>query len=267
MTIIKAYVDVPAGQIHYRHVTGRGRPIVFLHRTPASSISFEPMMRLLEGVGALYAFDTPGFGQSFTPPDMPSMADYGGWMLGAFDALGIDQPVIFGNHTGVNIAVELALSAPERVAALVLNGIAYYDETERLAFQARISPPRAPDPAGIYVRETWDMVAGLIGTDDPNLVHREFLGAMHAMSGRHQAFSAVGAQDLPQALAQIACPVLALTACDDIFRNKFDLLLSALPAITGKVLGAGGICAPERDAQTNAAALRAFLTTLKQTPK
>ncbi len=267
MTIIKAYVDIPEGQIHYRHAPGNGQPIVFLHRTPSSSLSFEPMMRALAGGRPLYAFDTPGFGQSFTPPDMPSMADYGNWMKGAFDVLEIETCVIFGNHTGVHIAVELALSSPHRVSALIFNGIAYYATEERLAFRDRIRAPLAPDGEGAYARETWKMVAGLLGEIDPLLIHQEFMGAMNSITGRHQAFSAVGDQDLPTALAKVHCPILALTARDDMFRDKFDVLLGDVPTITGKVLGAGGICSPERDAGANAEALGAFLSNLDRTTK
>ncbi len=267
MTIIKAYVDIPDGQIHYRHAPGNGQPIVFLHRTPSSSLSFEPMMRALAGDRPLYAFDTPGFGQSFTPPGMPSMADYGNWMKSAFDVLKIETCAIFGNHTGVHIAVEMALSSPHRVSALIFNGIAYYATEERLAFRARIRAPLAPDGEGAYARETWKMVASLLGEIDPLLIHQEFMGAMNSITGRHQAFAAVGDQDLPSALAKVRCPVLALTACDDMFRDKFDVLLSDIPTIAGHVLGAGGICSPERDAEANAQALRSFLSKLNQNEK
>ena len=64
MIIRKAYADTPAGQVHYRHAPGAsGRaPLVFLHRTPASSATFEAMMRAISGDRPVYAFDTPGFG-------------------------------------------------------------------------------------------------------------------------------------------------------------------------------------------------------------
>ncbi len=260
MSIIKAYVEIPDGQIHYRYAHGNGEPIVFFHRTPSSSLSFEPMMRLLANGRPLYAFDTPGFGHSFTPPGMPSIADYGKWMKDALDALEINKCSIFGNHTGVNIAVELARAHPHLVSALILNGIAYYQAEERRAFRDRIRKPMEPDAEGTYVQETWKMVTGLLGKNDPHLLHEEFLGAMHAIAGRHQAFSAVVEQDLPAGLRHAPCPILALTAHDDIFRDKFDVLLSDNPTISGKVLGSGGICSPERDAEANARALLTFLS-------
>ena len=62
MVIKKAYVDIAAGQIHYRHVPGNGIPLIFLHRTPASSVTFEQMMINMMGDRPIYALDTPGFG-------------------------------------------------------------------------------------------------------------------------------------------------------------------------------------------------------------
>ena len=42
--IKKAYIDTESGQIHYRYLSGNGTPLLFFHRTPASSIMFEKMM-------------------------------------------------------------------------------------------------------------------------------------------------------------------------------------------------------------------------------
>ena len=82
MNIRKDYADTPAGQIHYRHVpgtrTGAGAgtaersPLVFLHRTPASSAAFEPMMTAMAGDRPLYAFDTPRFRRVLRPARLPA---------------------------------------------------------------------------------------------------------------------------------------------------------------------------------------------------
>jgi pimeloyl-ACP methyl ester carboxylesterase len=74
--IRKAYADTPAGQMHYRFVPGPGTPLVMYHRAPASSVSFVRMMELMAGGRALYAFDLPGFGNSFAPPGSPTAVDY-----------------------------------------------------------------------------------------------------------------------------------------------------------------------------------------------
>ena len=90
-TISKGYVAIDAGQIHYRCVDGPGAPIILLHRTPVSSASFAQVLGYLAGVRKVYAFDTPGFGQSFLPEAAPKAADYGAWFLQAVDQLGIEE--------------------------------------------------------------------------------------------------------------------------------------------------------------------------------
>jgi D-arabinose 1-dehydrogenase-like Zn-dependent alcohol dehydrogenase len=61
-TIQKGYANTDFGQIHNRRVSGPGLPIVLLHRTPASSSSFEAMLRHMAGLRTAIALDTPGFG-------------------------------------------------------------------------------------------------------------------------------------------------------------------------------------------------------------
>ena len=70
----KAYVDTRFGQIHYRYLAAGNSdaPVVFFHRTPVTSASFVPVMEGLAGWRPMVAFDTPGFGASFTPEQLKS---------------------------------------------------------------------------------------------------------------------------------------------------------------------------------------------------
>ena len=260
MAVRKAYVDTEWGQMHFRVVRGDGTPLVMFHRTPASSASFESLMTLMVGERPLYAFDTPGFGQSFDPPGMPSIADYAAYMRAAFDALGLDRVHIFAHHTGTHFATELAAAYPDRVAALILNGIAYLTAEEREKFRATVAPPKKPDPEGRYAAETWTTVAGLFDEFDPDLTHAEFLGAMRAITGRDQAFNAVWDQDYPATLDRVTCPVLATCAENDMLRPFFDRVLADHPEFKSELLGPAKFFTPEYDAERTAAAIRAFLT-------
>ena len=105
--IKKAYIDTESGQIHYRYLKGKGTPLLFFHRTPASSIMFENMMLEMKDERPMYAFDTPGFGESFNPEGMPSLINYRDWLSEAIDAIGIDQFHIYAHHTGTHIASEI----------------------------------------------------------------------------------------------------------------------------------------------------------------
>ena len=146
--IRKAYVDLPEGQVHLRRVDGGGAPIVMLHRTPASSVSFQAMLERVEGRRSAIAFDTPGFGQSFRPAGWPSTVDYARWFLAALDAPGVGAFHLCGHHTGTHFGVEMARLAPQRVRSLLLSGVLYTDAATRAAFAARLGQALRPDGEG-----------------------------------------------------------------------------------------------------------------------
>ena len=191
MAIKKAYIDIADGQIHYRCVAGDGVALIFLHRTPASSATFEQMMISMAGDRPMYALDTPGFGGSFDPPGWPSVTDYRNWLIEAIDGLNIEAFHLFGHHTGTHLATEIAASLTDRTRSLMLNGVAYLTANEREQFRGMVADAVLPDADGRYLSETWQVIRGLFAEFDPELVHREFVGAMRAMQGRDQAFAAI----------------------------------------------------------------------------
>jgi pimeloyl-ACP methyl ester carboxylesterase len=66
--------------------------------------------------------DVLGHGESDQPHDMTaySMTQFGGDVLALMDHLGLDRAVVGGTSLGANTALEVAVAAPERVKALVL---------------------------------------------------------------------------------------------------------------------------------------------------
>ena len=260
--IVKDYVTLADGQMHFRHVEGDGVPIVFLHRTPKPSHSFVPLMRALSGIAPLYAFDTPGFGASFDPPGLPSIADYAGWIGEALDRLSLAEAHLFGHHTGVLIASEFARTDPARVQSLMLNGIPFLNADERAAFRARLQRPSLPDPDGAALMDTWQRMLPLFPDFDAQLVQDEFRFALRAMDGRHQAFAALCDFDLPAAFSGVTCPVLAMTAEDDIFMPQFDRVRAARPDAVTHVFGRAGVASPELQTAEIAAAIEEFLNRL-----
>jgi pimeloyl-ACP methyl ester carboxylesterase len=67
------------------------------------------------------SIDLPGFGSSSKPLRAPYDAQwFARHTLGAMDELGIGRAHVVGNSLGGRVAIEVGLSAPERVAALAL---------------------------------------------------------------------------------------------------------------------------------------------------
>ena len=112
--IVKGYVETPAGQVHYR-ATLKERdapPLVLFHQTASSSAMYEPLMRELADDFWMFAPDTPGFGGTFFPPGLPTVAYYAEVLYDSLQAMGIAEGVIFGHHTGASIAVQMVYDHP-----------------------------------------------------------------------------------------------------------------------------------------------------------
>jgi pimeloyl-ACP methyl ester carboxylesterase len=258
--ITKAYLNLPAGQMHYRMVSGDGPVIVLLHRTAASSVMYEGILGHLEGEYTAYAFDTPGFGESFKPDGSPAMTDYATWIAGALDALKIGSAHFFGHHTGSNIAAELALLRPDLIQSLMLMGVTWLDETQRETFRPMFQTVYEPRDDGSHLQQNWDWVKLMQVSDDAlPAMHQEFLDTTKAYESRVQAFNAVWDQDTPGLLGKLTCPLLLMCAEDEMLYQYFPAMVQALPGASQATFR-GGTFAPELDASSIAASIAAFVT-------
>lgn len=132
----RGYADVPFGQLHYREL-GQGEPILFLHKTPSSSVQFTRVAPFVAAAGyRVLALDTPGFGFSDRHPTQPTMKEYGLAVHQFLDAIGVERTHLFGHHTGGSIALEAAAQRPERFLSIGFGGIlAVETEEEREALK------------------------------------------------------------------------------------------------------------------------------------
>ena len=258
--IRKAYVDIGSDQIHYLYSSGQGIPLLLFHRTPASSLIYKRMMRRMVGNRPIYALDTPGFGESFNPEGMPSVIDYRDWFCEAIDNLGISSFHIYAHHTGTHIATEIAVYWKNRVQSLMLNGVAYLTEKERLEFAKKILPATRPDEDGRYLMETWKIIKSLFPSFDRDLVHLEFIGALRAMDGRDQAFRAIWDQEFTKVLRQVECPVFAMSAANDFFAGYLDRIKENIPSARIALLGNAIVASPELDADNTVRLLNEFMS-------
>ncbi len=95
-------------------------PLVHVHGFAVSGSYLLPTARALAHRATTLVPDLPGYGQSAAwghALGIPSLA----WaLLEVLDALGLERAVLIGNSMGGPVSLEVAHSAPERVAAVVL---------------------------------------------------------------------------------------------------------------------------------------------------
>lgn len=208
--IRKRYLAAGQRQLHARESgwESSGVPLVCLHATAYSSRSFEPLMHALGNRRHVIAIDLPGYGDSDPPSVAPDIACYAR-MIG--EALETEQIELFGYHTGVAIATELALLAPRRVSQLTFMGIPHFRALDFAKWRTRLSTPHRLEPKLEQFAERWDY---LVANRPAGLsLHRgfeNFVDELKAWPDGARAHQALFAYDLEENLAQLPQPVTVI---------------------------------------------------------
>ncbi|MFK0173944.1 alpha/beta fold hydrolase [Streptomyces sp. NPDC090306] len=127
---------------------GRGRPVVLLHARPTDRTMWGAHLPLLADAGVrAISLDLPGHGDARVP-DGREVAPWTD-VLDTLDHLGADRFVLAGNSLGALVALQAAVTAPERVEGLVLVGYRPHDQ-----------------PASPRLRAAWDAERAALDADD-----------------------------------------------------------------------------------------------------
>jgi pimeloyl-ACP methyl ester carboxylesterase len=115
----------------YREAGPTDAPVVLLpHGYPCSSYEFRNLMPALADRWRLLAPDYPGMGYSTTPDDFDYSFDgYAAFLDGFVRTLGVERFVLYLHDFGSPIGARLAIAAPHRVVALIIqNGDIPYED-------------------------------------------------------------------------------------------------------------------------------------------
>lgn len=155
----RTFVDGPWGQVHARVAKPPGElnhpSLLLLHQTPLSSRMFSSVMPFLAHKRVVFAIDLPGYGESDTPHERPTIAGYGTALLDAARALGTTSVFdVLGYHTGTVLATQMAIQEPKRVRRLVLASVPVFTKEERSNYLKSNKPePLADD--GTHILKPW----------------------------------------------------------------------------------------------------------------
>jgi pimeloyl-ACP methyl ester carboxylesterase len=230
-TVRRAFVDVPFGQMHYRHA-GSGPTLVLFHASPGSSKQLEPLIALLAKDFHVLAPDTPGNGDSSAlPVPAPSISDYTQAMIEFLDALDLDMAHVYGTHTGACLASELALLVPSRVDKLIQDGVVIFSPQEREELIANYARPFEPNLNGTHLMDAFMFCRDQFiffpwyandkehmrdaGLPSPEPLHAWVVEVLKAATTYHLAYRAAFAYPADQRLPLVKQPVLCVAASDD----------------------------------------------------
>jgi pimeloyl-ACP methyl ester carboxylesterase len=125
--------QVTVGNVNtfYREAGPQGAPVVLLpHGYPCSSYEFRNLMPRLADRWRLIAPDYPGAGYSETPDDFDySFNGLAGFLDNFASELGLGRFVLYLHDFGSPIGARLAIRAPDRIVALIIqNGDVPYED-------------------------------------------------------------------------------------------------------------------------------------------
>lgn len=125
------FIQVRGLEVHYQEY-GQGEPVfILLHGFAASTFSWREVVGPLAEHGRVIAYDRPAFGLTERPRQWagtnPYSPDFQPELLASLmDSLGVARAVLVGNSAGGTVAIQAALSYPERIEALILVDPAVY---------------------------------------------------------------------------------------------------------------------------------------------
>lgn len=250
-------------QLYFEDTGGGGLPVVLAHGFLMDHEMFSPQVEALRDDYRVITWDERGFGltefdgRPFTYWD--SAAD----CIGLLDHLGLDRAVVGGMSQGGFLSLRVALTAPERVVALIL-----------LDSQAGVDDDEAK-AANDAMNHIWltqgptDELAEIVATtiiDDPE--HAPAWIAKWQARPR-EAFEQpyrclMDRDDITGRIGEITCPALVVHGTDDtaITMDRAEILAAGLPGADGVVEVGGAHAANLTNPGPVNAAIRGFLAEL-----
>lgn len=268
------YLEVDGSAVHY-HDVGSGPPLVFgqaFGPLPGTTawLTYHRVLVDLAADHRCVLVDYPNFGRSAAREFHEPVHDlYARNTLAVLDELELDAVTLIGVSTGGTVAIDLAMTAPERVERLVIGGCSASTggdpyllgpaptEVGRLFDECQSKPPDRANIARLLRAIVHDP-----GTIDDGLVEQLYRWRRrepeHADTWNR---STIVARSNIAALAEVAAPTLIVHGRSDrmVPLEGALMLLGRLPAADLVVLNNCGHWSPFERPSAFVAAVRAFL--------
>jgi pimeloyl-ACP methyl ester carboxylesterase len=225
--------DIPVGRHRISTLTmGHGRDVVLLHGLGGTRASLFEAAAALSQRYRVHVPDLPGFGSSSKPArGAYNAAWFAEIMIGMMDALGVDRAHLVGNSMGGRVALEIGMTAPERVRALGLLSPAvawikrgFHPVVRLLRPEFGLLPHGFS--RGAVASQFWSMFydRDLIDPAVGDLMVDEFRRIYHSAGARYAFLSSArniyleapfGRNGFYERLAQLRCPALFVWGSHD----------------------------------------------------
>lgn len=225
----RGYVEGKWGLMHYRQY-GEGPPLLLIHQTPWTSKQYKNAAPFLATGRRVIALDSPGYGESDSPPEAPTIPDYVDAIPGFLDGLGIDQADVIGHHTGALIAGAFAARHSNRVDRLVLHGAPVYSRKERAERLNHKHFDQTPRDDGGHYLDYWTRLKRIIGPNaELSGIHMGTLSFFTNGENEWYGHTAAFTYDFEADIPAITCPTLNLSNTADMLAPHAERLQRLRP--------------------------------------
>lgn len=188
-------------KLHYIE-KGTGAPLILLHGNGENGKYFKRQIEYFSQTRRVIAIDTRGHGLSPRGNAPFTINQFADDLAEFSESLKIEKTDILGFSDGANIALRYALTNPDSVNSLILNGGNLYPSGVKLSVQL-------PIYAGYGIAYFFSLF------DKRAVSHKELLGLM-----------AVQPHIAPEALRAVSAPTLVIVGQRDMIRDSHTRLIA-----------------------------------------
>ena len=143
----ETYAELPGVRIWFKDTGGSGVPVVFLHAASGSSQVWEHQIPAFTAAGYRFiAYDRRGWGRSVIDPSGAQPGTAAADLHRLMDYLGVDRFHLVATAAGGSVAMDYAVSFPQRLRSLVIaNNVGRVEDEEYLELVSNLRPPQYPD--------------------------------------------------------------------------------------------------------------------------
>jgi pimeloyl-ACP methyl ester carboxylesterase len=206
------HAEVNGQRLFYEDTGGDGEVIVLSHGLFMDHTMFDAQVEALRGSWRCISWDERGHGQTVSTADPFTYWDAARDLLGLLDHLGVERAVLAGMSQGGYLSLRAALTAPERVRALILiDSQAGTEDPAKLPdYQALIDAWTGPDGAPPEVMDVVGQI--VIGPEHAELpVWKERWAAM-SPEVVHQVYTTLSSRedDVAPRISELTMPSLVV---------------------------------------------------------
>ncbi len=234
--VLRGFLNVPEGQIHYRYRTpaSSATPLLMLHGFPSSAWILEPFVEALGASRPTYAFDLMGMGDSTGLENPhPGIDELAEAVFHGLDALGIAECDVYGTLTGARVATEMSLMSPDRIRRLILEEPGIQPPEEIAEFLEKYMPSLEIDQEGgqfmrifnfcrdAYVwfpwyRRTLQTQRNWVNLPSAQVLHLKTMEILKSMDHITGVFEASEHYPVAEKVRQISVPTLVTEDAHDL---------------------------------------------------